>query len=406
MCSFKCRICNGKTYESLFRWSIPLAADVRSQPENGENYPIEPVVCKECGHVQLKESLTVNMYDEYLYTPSFSKEFQDYVTVFADSISQMCKEGKRVIEIGSSNGYLLRDMQKRGWNVLGFEPSRTLAEAAEKDGIHTEQMYFGSDESAEYIKNWGTPDVIIVRHVMEHLDDLNNIVNSISNILDNGIFVMEVPWLVKIIEEKQFYAFFHEHVSYFSVTVIQKLLNKYGLRIIDIKENNLEGGSIAVYAGKGENWNYDNEKISFYLAREKACCSLEGIKTFSMEINSQINRIKQLVKSRKSAGKTVAAWGAGQRGVSLLNICGLTVQDIDYIIDINKNYWWKYTSGEANFQIVPPEWLQTHFVDSILILATGYADEIISENEAYLTQGGEFVKIIEGKSCSGNWKFL
>ena len=241
MCNFKCRICNGKTYEPLFRWNIPLAADIRNQPENGSSYPIEPVVCKECGHVQLRESLSINMYDEYLYTPSFSKEFQQYISSFADNISQMYNGGRRVIEIGSSNGYLLEHLQNRGWDVLGFEPSRTLAETAEKNGIHTEQVYFGSEESAEYVRNWGVPDVIITRHVMEHLDDLNGIVRSISDILDKGIFVMEVPWLVKILEEKQFYAFFHEHLSYFSFTAIQGLLSKYGFHIIDIKENNLKG---------------------------------------------------------------------------------------------------------------------------------------------------------------------
>ena len=135
MCNFKCRICNGKTYEPLFRWNIPLAADIRNQPENGSSYPIEPVVCKECGHVQLRESLSINMYDEYLYTPSFSKEFQQYISSFADNISQMYNGGRRVIEIGSSNGYLLEHLQNRGWDVLGFEPSRTLAETAEKNGI-------------------------------------------------------------------------------------------------------------------------------------------------------------------------------------------------------------------------------------------------------------------------------
>lgn len=61
--------------------------------------------------------------------------------------------GKNAIEIGSSNGYLLKQMQDKGWNVLGFEPSTTLAREAEKNGVLTAQMYFGSDDSLQSIKN-------------------------------------------------------------------------------------------------------------------------------------------------------------------------------------------------------------------------------------------------------------
>ena len=393
-CDFRCRICGEKTYHTLFQWSVPLAADVRDQVEYRIKYPIEPVVCMECGHVQLKESIEYE-YNDYLYTPFYSNKFKEYVEALTDNLNQGPARGKRIIEVGSSNGYLLEKMKDKGWKVLGFEPSSPLATVAEEKGVHTEQMYFGSEESIHYIKNWGTPDVIIIRHVMEHLDNLNDIVQMINNILEDGIFVMEVPWLLKIVEGKQFYGFFNEHVSYFSVTAIQKLLNNHGLSIIDIKENDLEGGSIAVYAGKNDKWQENRELLSSYLEREKACCSIDKIKEFATEMNTQINKIKQLVIEKRASGKRLAAWGAGQRGVSLLNICGLTSQEISFIVDVNENYWWKYISGDSNIQIVPPDFLKTHFVDFIIIFATGYAEEIISANTEYLNQGGEFIKIID-----------
>lgn len=398
MCKFRCRICGRwqeQKYRSLFQWSIPLSADIREQSVSCKRYPIEPVVCMACGHVQLKETLKIDMYDNYLYTPSFSKGFQEYIAEFVDYIDRMDgAEGKHVVEIGSSNGYLLKQMQNKGWSVLGFEPSAILADEAEKNGVHTEKMYFGSDDSLYSIKKWGTPNVVIMRHVMEHLDDLNGIVEAISSILNEGFLIIEVPWLLRIIKEKQFYAFFHEHLSYFSVTIIQKLLQKYDFNITDIKENDLEGGSIVVYAYRGNTLNYDSNKIIRYLELEKEWCSVEKIVDFSVEVKQQIDKIIDLIAAEKKRGKKVAAWGAGQRGVTLLNICGLNQMDIDYIIDVNENYWWKYVLG-ASIQIVPPSWLIDHYVDSIIILATGYADEIILENNDYLSRGGRFLKIIE-----------
>ncbi len=397
MSEFKCRVCGGEAYKSLFQWRIPLAADIKEKPGTYEKYPIEPVLCSSCGHVQLKETLELNMYDNYLYTPSFSKEFQEYVAYFADGIENMpnlCGGGqKRVIEIGSSNGYLLKQMQNRGWDVLGFEPSLALADAAEKDGVHTERMYFGSEDSMNCIEEWGVPDAVIMRHVMEHLDELNPVVSYISSILDKGVFIIEVPWLLKIIREKQFYAFFHEHLSYFSVTVLQTLLQKHGLDIFDLKENTLEGGSIAVYARKGSGTPEEKEKVSEYLRQEEEWCSAEKVMEFAAESNAQICKLRRLIEEEKRKGKKTAAWGAGQRGVTLLNVCGFSCTDIEYIVDVNRNYWWKYVS-DGGIQIVPPDWVEDHFVDSILILATGYADEILSENRDYVEKGGEFIKII------------
>lgn len=79
--------------------------------------------------------------------------------------------------------------------------------------------------------------------------------------------------------------------------------------------------------------------------------------------------------------------------MSLLNICKLSNNELSYAIDVNKNYWWKYVPG-ADIQIVPPDYLNENFVDAIIILSTGYADEIIAENRKYLEKGGKFLKII------------
>lgn len=395
MGEFCCKICGskGEKYHSLFCWNLPLAADIKDKPTSCKRYSVEPVVCTECGHVQLKDTLDIDMYDNYLYTPSFSKEFQEYISEFADFIDHLNVE-KRMVEIGSSNGYLLKVMQKKGWEVLGFEPSSVLANEAEQSGVPTKQRCFGDEESVQDIKKWGTPNVVIMRHVMEHLDDLNAIVSAVGDILQEGMFVIEVPWLLKIIKEKQFYAFFHEHLSYFSVTAIRNLLKKYGFDVMEVKENSLEGGSIAVYAYKGKGMLCNEKNVSAYLELEKEWCSIEKIRSFSDVGNQQISRIKNIVEAEKKSGRKVAAWGAGQRGVTLLNICGLTQADIDYIIDVNENYWWKYVLG-ADIQVVPPSWLNEHYVDSIIIFATGYVDEIISENSDYLRKGGQFIRIIE-----------
>ena len=105
------------------------------------------------------------------------------------------------------------------------------------------------------------------------------------------------------------------------------------------------------------------------------------------------------MEQERQLGNKVAVWGVGQRGVSLLNICELTNADLSYAIDVNRNYWLKYVPG-VNIQIVPPSYLDNHFVDVIIILSTGYADEIIAQNNNYIARGGHFLKLIDSKGES------
>lgn len=396
---FKCRICGEeKQYTTLFRWEVPLAADVRDEIEDLEKYPLEPVVCLKCGHVQLKETLDVDMYSNYLYTASFAGGFQQYIQSLVDDIGAMelgSNSEKRIVEIGSSNGYFLKQIKTKGWNVLGFEPAATFAMEANESGVYTENMYFGDSASLEIVENWGNPDVVVMRHVLEHLDEPQAIIEAISRILKEGYLIIEVPYLAKEVQEKQFYAFYHEHLSYFSVRVLDYLLSKHGFEITDVKENSLGGGSVTIYAYKGDSRvSSPSPTVSAYLESEKEQCSVEKIVEFSTEVTEQITKIKNLVKSEQQNGNKIAVWGVGQRGVTLLNICELTSDDLAYAIDVNENYWWKYVPG-ADVQIVPPSYLSDHFVEVIIILSTGYANEIISENNDYLSRGGRFLKIIE-----------
>lgn len=247
MNNFKCRLCGNRSgFFSVIETEVPLAANVTDEPQVGmKRYPLYVVRCNSCGHVQLKETLDASFYEDYLYTPSYASGFVKYIDWFVNWLcSKIDKPERKVIEIGSSNGYLLGKLQEREWHVLGVEPSTKLSKAANEMGIKTVTTFF-SKNTVEQIKSAiGQPDVLIFRHVIEHLDSLEDIVQGMKNIIGDGLLLIEVPYLKRIITENQFYGFFHEHLSYYSVTALRNLLQKGNLYIHNVMENDLEGGSI------------------------------------------------------------------------------------------------------------------------------------------------------------------
>lgn len=386
--------CGG--YSTILKQVVPLAASVQEGPsENIKRYPLHVIKCLSCGHIQLRESVDVNLYDNYLYTPAYAKGFDEYIESFVKGLSDLYRgQGQiTVLEVGSSNGYLLKKMKGNGWNVLGIEPSEELVDVSLKQGVDTIRGYFGEsmvDEIKERIG--GKADIIIMRYVMEHLEHLGDIVKVLKTILGKGRLIIEVPYLKRIIEEKQFYAFFHEHLSYFSVTSLYYLLEMGGFYIHKVYENELEGGSVLISANVDSSSGMD-DNVKEYLENEKSLLSEEKIELFTKNIEGDIKSIKEIIERTKRQNKTIAAWGAGQRGCTLISFCNLQSDSIKYVIDVNKNYWWKYIPG-TDIKIVPPDYYKKDMVDEIIIFATGYADSIIEENREYEKLGGNFKKLI------------
>lgn len=392
---FQCRICGADEFISILEYNAPLAAQVLDRPSKDiARYPLNVVYCKNCGHIQLKGKLDINLYDNYLYTPSYAAGFVTYIEWFVDRLNEWIKKETDIpviLEIGSSNGYLLEKMKETGWRVLGIEPSKSLADVSLERGIDTINGYFSKEIVDNITARIGRPDVVVLRHVMEHLEDLNDIIIAIKQLIGDGMLLIEVPYVRKIIEEKQFYAFFHEHLSYFSVMGLNHLLSKNEFYIHRIYENTLEGGAILICATKIPEVS-EGDNLQEYCSAEKAAISQEKVLYFSEKIDLHIAEIKDRIKETVTSGKSLAGWGAGQRGCTLIHLCELQSDALKYVIDVNENYWWKYIPG-TDILIVPPDYYKENMVDEIIIFATGYADSIINENPEYVQLGGKFIKL-------------
>lgn len=394
MLDYKCRICGEKDYFTILEGRLPLAADVRTAPSNELlRYPIRLVRCASCGHIQLEGTAPEDLYGNYLFTPSYTAEFSSYMEDFCKRLDHAVgqRKEKRVLEIGSSNGSLLKRLQDTGWKVLGIEPSDPMARQSQQQGVDTIHGYFGKTALEEIKTRIGKPDVVIMRHVLEHLEHLDEIVQCLRQILDDGLLVIEVPYVKNPIQENRFYDFFHEHLSYFSVTTLSKLLSMGEFYIHHVYETPEVGGSILVFADHCRDHGPE-DNVEPYIQDEKVSLSEERIAAFSQGISQQISRLKAIVTEADTAGKTVAGWGAGQRGCTLIAHCGFQSDSLRYVIDANENYWWRYVPG-TDIQIVPPDYYKTHMVDKMLIFATGYADSIINANREFEQMGGAFIKI-------------
>src|SRR5262245_28338633 len=155
----------------------------------------------------------------------------------------------QVIEVASNDGYLLRWFRERDIPVMGIEPARNVAEAAEAAGIPTIVKFFGEATARDLVAGGARADLLVGNNVLAHVPGLNDFVAGLKLLLaPSGVLTMEFPHLLRLIEESQFDTIYHEHYSYFSFTTVRKIFAVHGMTLFDVEELPTHGGSLRIYA--------------------------------------------------------------------------------------------------------------------------------------------------------------
>ena len=165
--------------------------------------------------------------------------------------------GTHIGDIGSHAGNSLQNINK-SHRVLGITPE-AIGRVAIKKGIKTLIRYFDKSTTKLILKKFGKAKIITATNVFAHIDGINSLMKNITKILDkNGIFIVEVHYLVSLIKTLQYDTIYHEHMRYYSLTSLNYLFKKFKFRIFKAKEIPTHGGSIRVYVTKNMSFRTDN----------------------------------------------------------------------------------------------------------------------------------------------------
>lgn len=366
---YKCRSCGGNNFKELLKskyyfpdkdFQIYVKKPTETDSIEGS---LTLLLCKDCNLVQLKEKVEPTNYKEYIYVGTPSRIFRQHLNNFTlELVNKYGIKNKRALEIGCSDGYLLNLLRSHNNRVIGFEPSQILSKICRNKKLEVICAFF-QPETVK--KNINTDfDCIIIRHTLEHINDLDNIFKSINMVLtNNGILVIEVPYLNSIIKRKSFSSFELPHKNYFTLNSLNNLLNKYGLFIHNTFEVEIGGGSIVVIAKKTQSALIVDDFN-------------EGVLTsFLSEFNTYFKKVYKVVEDTKSSFDYISAFGASDRAYSFLNFANLKRMFIK-IYDSNSYLWGHYLGG-FNYFIENPAFLRRDNPDCLAILATSYENEII-----------------------------
>jgi SAM-dependent methyltransferase len=391
-----CRFCAAPlrlTFADLATSPLANSFLTEEQLQQGETfYPLHVFVCERCFLVQLEEFETpAGIFSDYVYFSSVSTSWVEHARAYVEAAIPRFGLGPEssVVEIASNDGYLLQWFVQAGVPVLGIEPAANVAAVAEEHGIPSLVEFFGSALATRLADERPRPDLIVGNNVLAHVPDINDFVGGLSILLaPGGTINIEFPHLLRLIEETQFDTIYHEHFSYLSLVAVDQVFAAHGLRLYDVEELPTHGGSLRIYASHEDAPHETTERLAELREREDASGlrELETYTSFGDRVRALKLELLEFLLRARAEGKSVAAYGAAAKGVTMVNYCGIRSDLVEYVADRSEHKQGLFMPG-SRIPVHPPERLDETKPDYVLILAWNLKDEIMSQL-AHLREGG------------------
>ncbi len=394
-----CRICSNPVLLPVVSLGdSPLANNLISagSKDATEFYPLEIVYCPTCHLCQLSYvTPPEKMFKHYVYVTSTTSTFKQHFKEFAETVAKdfNLSSDSLVVDIGSNDGLLLSYLKEKGTRVIGVEPANNIVEIARKNGVDTIADFFTESTVNDILRIKGKADVITANNVFAHINNIKDVMKNVKLLLkDNGIFCIEVQYLLDTIQNLTFDNIYHEHLSYYSLLALDEFFKRQDMQVFKVKHVDSHGGSLRVFVQRNGDKHSVDSSVSETLARERnaGLDRYETYQRFAQEVYAIRTRFKSFTTSVKAQGKRLVGYGAPAKATTFLNFCGVDRNTLEYVVEDNALKHGLTIPG-VNIPIVGPDRLAQDTPDYVAILAWNFADEIIRKNEISKQRGIKFV---------------
>lgn len=387
-----CRLCNSGNLETVLDFGpVPLANSYPAHQFQEEDYlPLTWMKCKDCGHVQLRETVKPEiLFSQYSYassdSPSLLRHFHEFACTVTSRIS--LTEYDSILEIGCNDGILLKEFVKLGFiNLYGVEPATNIAERAMGIGAIILNAFFNAVTAKRLKDTHGKMSVICANNVFAHVADVEGMAQGVVDLLTNdGVFIFENAYLLDTMKGLYFDQVYHEHLQYYGIIPLQKFLARFGMEIFDIQHVDTQGGSFRIFAKKQQSTKWAVQPaVEQWVDSERAYSLYEThvYKDFEKHIVTLAEQVKSFVAEHRKEGKTISCYGCPAKFALFSKVFGLTSYDVQYVVEDSPLKQGRFSPGKK-IPIVDRAHFLEHPTDICLVAVWNMAEPIIARNTEF-----------------------
>ena len=391
-----CRLCDSPKMLTVYDLNSTTIGDDYTKNLNlkAKKYELKLKKCEICNFVQLSNVIDPDLvYGDYLYVTKTSSGLPEHFKKITNKLfkKKILKKNAQVLEIGSNDCTLLEYIKKKGANVIGVDPAKSIKI---NNSIKVYKNLFNYKFSNVLKKKYHEFDCIIANNVIANIDDLNDTFKGIKNLMKfNSFIVIETFSLYGLIKNNLIDNIYHEHLSYFSIKNFNRFLKKFNLKIVEVEIINVKGGSLRFIIS-----HLTNKSSIKSIIHLRKSINLE--KKEKIHLKSSFNKIKKInsknalsikkfIKRISKKKKIICGYGASVGTTTLINYYGLN-SFFRYIFDDERKRHNLYLPG-SRIKVLSSKKIEKIKPDYIFIFAWRYAKLIIKKNKNYIKNGGTFI---------------
>lgn len=394
----KCRISSSRNLITVLSLGEQYLTGVfpKSEDEEITKGPLDLVWCPDSGLLQMKQSFSLSeMYGEnYGYRSGLNSSMVKHLQQKSKSLQKIVNlsEGDFILDIGSNDATSLKAYTGQ-FKKVGIDPTGNKFREFYTDGIYLIPDFFSSEVFNSHFS--GEKAKIITSIAMFYdLENPMGFVEEVESVLhEEGIWHFEQSYMPSMLRTNSYDTICHEHLEFYSFKVVNQILEKCNLRVIDVQMNSINGGSFAVTAAKkGSSYSSNTPIINWMLKQEEemGLDTPKPYREFEERVYRHRNNLRDLIKSLVDDGKKVFGYGASTKGNVLLQFCNLTKEDIPYIAEVNEDKFGSFTPG-TGIKIISEKEAKDMNPDYFLVLPWHFKSSILEREKEYLENGGKFI---------------
>ena len=377
-----CRLCFSTDVNKIFEMPLSQPVDNFRPPDSPllhqDRYPMHLYQCQDCGHVQLLDVVSADvLYSNYIYTSSSSPDLLDHFNNYAAYLDSRLPNlsACRILDVGCNDGLFLSCLSKFSKSLSGIDPAPSVFNQRVFDGFEFYSGYLDKTALSDFDSlSSKSFDLITANNVFSHADNLNDMLDCISYLLDDdGYFCFEVSYLLDLLDSKVIDYVYHEHLAYHSVKPLKTFLGRHGFNIIDIRRVPTKGGSIRVLCSRVHPQCDDVQNfISF--ETESGCYRASSYRHLSSYVDDLKQELYDLLPTLLSDSSIFVSYGAS--ATSIVHSLLLDYSShLDGFLDDNQLRQ-NLLSPNSHVPIYSPSILAEHTSPLVIVGAWRFFDQI------------------------------
>jgi C-methyltransferase C-terminal domain/Methyltransferase domain/Putative zinc binding domain len=402
-----CRVCDSPHLAPVLSLGDQRIAGAFASPDGTQPVqravPLELVRCDVtknqggCGLIQTRHTVPGSiLYHSYWYRSGVNRTMTQNLHEIARQAEELAglAEGDLVVDIGCNDGTLLDGYGTKGIEHLGFDPSDVSRYAVEK-GYAVERDFYSYEAFARRQPDRKAKVVTSIAMFYDLEEPRAFVADVAAALADDGVWVMELHYLAAMLERNQFDAIVHEHLEYYSLAVIERLIGEAGLEVARAELNDVNGGSIRLFIGRPGKLSPSPEDVRLLQDLrisefEMALDSPEPYERFAKGAERVRDDLAALCRKLTEDGKTIHVYGASTKGNTILQYAGIGSELIPYAADRNPDKWGSETIA-TRIPIISEDDSRAMEPDYYLALPWHFLDEFLERESEFLERGGRFI---------------